>query len=169
MTLLCELHLPFFPSHQSLQFVRGNHLFRDKGKGQEDKEKGKEDKDKGKEGKDKDKEDKDKSKERQIQKTKFTFIDLPRPPLQFVCFDVQELATVRDCVKIIIFPTTPMFLISLYTISILGCLDGPSSTDMCSQFIISKTGSPEVGLDVKLKRFSRGPGAIYNWSLLTFK
>ena len=39
MTLLCELHLPFFPSHQSLQFVRGNHLFRDKGKGKEDKEK----------------------------------------------------------------------------------------------------------------------------------
>ena len=68
MTLLCELHLPFFPSHQSLQFVRGNHLFRDKGKGKEDKEKGKEDKDKGKEGKDKDKEDKDKGKERQIQK-----------------------------------------------------------------------------------------------------
>ena len=46
MTLLCELHLPFFPSHQSLQFVRGNHLFRDNGKGKEDEEKGKEDKDK---------------------------------------------------------------------------------------------------------------------------
>ena len=79
MTLLCELHLPFFPSHQSLQFVRGNHLFRDNRKGKEDEEKGKEDKDKGKEGKDKDKEDKDKSKESPSL----------RPPLQFVCFDVQ--------------------------------------------------------------------------------
>ena len=50
MTLLCELHLPFFPSHQSLQFVRGNHLLEDK-----DKDKDKEDKDKGKEDKDKEK------------------------------------------------------------------------------------------------------------------
>ena len=62
MTLLCELHLPFFPSHQSLQFVRGNHLLedKDKDKGKEVKDKGKEDKDKGKE--DKDKKDKDKEK-----------------------------------------------------------------------------------------------------------
>ena len=50
MTLLCELHLPFFSSHQSPQFVRGNHLLEDK-----DKDKGKEVKDKGKEDKDKEK------------------------------------------------------------------------------------------------------------------
>ena len=155
MTLLCELHLPFFPSHQSLQFVRGNHLFRDKGKGKEDKEKGKEDKDNGK--------------ERQIQKQ-----SLPSSIFHVHLFNLfvsmyKNLQQLETVLKSSFFPPPQCFSIACYTISILGCLDGPSSTDMCSQFIISKTGSPEVGLDVKLKRFSRGPGAIYNWSLLTFK
>ena len=68
MTLLCELHLPFFPSHQSLQFVRGNHLLEDKDK---DKDKGKEVKDKGKEDKDKGKEDK--NKEDKDKQTSYTF------------------------------------------------------------------------------------------------
>ena len=92
MTLLCELHLSFFPLHQSLQFVRGNHLFRDKGKGKEDKEKGKEDKDQGK--------------ERQIQKQSLPSSIFHVHLFNF-CFDVQELATVRDCVKIIIFSHHP--------------------------------------------------------------